>query len=378
MKLRITDLLDDYVDDALPLDPLPQPEIPMEKPQRKQMPRRPRGKKYVQMAAAVVLVVSLSAVVWLSLGERSSGGASLTDVDMGEEAMEEPMEPSPEPVQEDIKAESLQEDGYFLTGFATEDQGLTVMADQIVRSGLRFTVTLTVEADLQQVTGFTMDDAEPYLMLSDGTMVGPTEAGSQTDPENPFSVQDVYDFTGAVEESQLDGAVLYLVIQQVTIDTDSGSKTFRGDWSIMATGDEVALADQLPDGILETEPADTLRPDQDYFLSDVRVSAKECSFWLHTRADQYALAPLGQLDMAAEELTDATCYGFAIETADGTNLGEVTLETALMQTKGVTDTQNLVKCTVTWAQEIDPAQVTGVYFTDGTTSVTASIDAYEY
>lgn len=378
MKLRITDLLDDYMDDDLPLEPMPQPEK-QERPRMTRIPKPRRGKKYVQIAAGLLLAVSLSAVGWISFRGGASSGESLAAAGEAQEAPEASMEPSPEVAAEDTQNESLQEtDGYFITSIGTLDQDITIMAEQVVRDGLTFTATMSMESNLQRVSGFNLEDAETFLVLSDGTQVYPTSASSESGGEDPFTIVDTYDFTGAMEESQLSGATLYMQIYQVTIQTEDGQQTVEGDWSVLVTEDAVAQADALPEAVLEPAPAAALDPEQDFFISDVTVSATGCSFWLHTRAEEYVLAPLGQLELAAENNMDATCYGFAVETEGSANLGELTLDTAQMATMGVTNTQNLVKCTVSWAEEIDPAAVTGLFFTDGTASVVADVDVYEY
>ena len=64
---------------------------------------------------------------------------------------------------------------------------------------------------------------------------------------------------------------------------------------------------------------------------------------------------------------------------DGTyGTGTMTIDSASMSTRGVTDTQNLVYYTVTWKETVDPTSITGLYFTDGITSQTVEVTTYSY
>lgn len=79
MKIRITDLLDDYLDEDLPLDPIPEAGIQKSKSKRKSRPGtlHHRPSRAVQIAAGLVIVISLSAVAGMKLWCGGSKGASL-------------------------------------------------------------------------------------------------------------------------------------------------------------------------------------------------------------------------------------------------------------------------------------------------------------
>ena len=90
------------------------------------------------------------------------------------------------------------------------------------------------------------------------------------------------------------------------------------------------------------------------------------------------LVPQGQLALAAQQGSDETYYGFSILTDGTLDTASVTMDSSTMSTRGVTDTQNLVYCTVTWKETIEPTSITGLYFTDGTTGQTVEVSSYAY
>lgn len=77
MKVRITDLLDDYLDQDLPLDPIPDI-LPKQsgKPMKK-LRRSGRRKRWAQIVAAVLIVASVTTVGGFKLFCGGSTGNSL-------------------------------------------------------------------------------------------------------------------------------------------------------------------------------------------------------------------------------------------------------------------------------------------------------------
>lgn len=73
------------------------------------------------------------------------------------------------------------------------------------------------------MTGFQLADAEVYLLLADDTIVTPTGSTETANAENPFELRDVYEFSDLPEDAELDQAVLYVRIAQVTLTTTDGS-----------------------------------------------------------------------------------------------------------------------------------------------------------
>ena len=113
MKIRITDLLDDYLDEDLPLDPIPEAGIQKSKSKRKSRPGtlHHRPSRAVQIAAGLVIVISLSAVAGMKLWCGGNTGASLAAGNTERYEQADPQPPSPEPVAES-EASDWTDDSY--------------------------------------------------------------------------------------------------------------------------------------------------------------------------------------------------------------------------------------------------------------------------
>ena len=77
MKVRITDLLDDYLDQDLPLDPIPEILPKQSGKPLKKLRRSGRRKRWAQIVAAVLIVVSVTTVGGFKLFCGGSTGTSL-------------------------------------------------------------------------------------------------------------------------------------------------------------------------------------------------------------------------------------------------------------------------------------------------------------
>ena len=374
MKIRITDLLDDYLDEDLPLDPLP--EAGRQKPQHKSRLATPhhRPRRAVQIAAGLVIVLSLSAVAGMKLWCGGSTGASLTAGDVVPQAQAAAQVLSPEP---EIGSEASEwSDGYETVSITSVEDQLSVAVSDVVQEGSSYCLTYTISTEIEHVTGFNLTDAEVYLLLADDTIATPTGSTETINTENPFELRDVYEFSDLPEDAALDQAMLYVRIAQVTLMTTEGSVDIYGQWDVGFSGDSIVLASEMPDRTAE-ESTETIG-NADFSVSDLEVSESGCSFWVHTRQDNYVLVPMGQLALVQENNPGTACYGITMITDGSVSPDNLAVSASLMSTRGVTSTQNLVYCQVEWDGTIDPASILGMYFTDGTDSVRVDVSAYVY
>ena len=374
MKIRITDLLDDYLDEDLPLDPIP--EVGIQKSKRKSRSGAPHHspRRAVQIAAGLVIVISLSAVAGMRLWCGGNTGASLAagNAELYEQADAQP--PSPEPVAEgDISAWP---DGYETVSITSIEDQLSVTVSDVVQEGSRYRLTYTISTEIEHVTGFQLADAEVYLLLADDTIVTPTGSTETGSAENPFELRDVYEFSDLPEDAELDQAVLYVRIAQVTLTTTDGSIDVFGQWDVGFSGDNVLLDPAVPEET-GTENTEALG-DAEFSVTDLEVSESGCSFWVHTKQDNYLMVPIGQLALVQESNPGTACYGISMITDGNISPDNLTVSSSLMSTRGVTSTQNLVYCQVEWNGTIDPASILGMYFTDGTNSAQVEVYAYIY
>ncbi len=387
MKIRITDLLDDYLDDDLPLDAMPEilpGDRPKPRPARK---RHAPKKRLVQIVAAVLIVASISVAGGIKLWDGGSAGKSLAAQPAGEAANPEiaaasPMaSPLPEPTAQMKAAEApasaeetaMEDGGYVTTTISVADSGLNISAGDLKRNGSDFQVNVSLEANLENVTGFLLDDADVLLILEDGTTFAPTGAAESADAENPFVRQEVYSFDDGISEEQLASATLLLQIHSVLVNTTETSSLYTGSWDVGLSEAGVSV---MTDESAETSA--TLSEGQDFTVTDLSVSATGCSFWLHTAADQFTLVPQGQLSLAVQQGGGENYYGFSLVTDGTLGMDAITIDSSDMSTRGVTDTQNLVYCTITWKETIAPTSITGLYFTDGTSGQTVDVSSYVY
>ena len=382
MKIRITDLLDDYLDNDLPLDAMPDilPGDP-HKP-KKSTRHSARRKRGAQIVAAVLIVASISVAGGLKLWCGSPAGKSLSDQAVPadenpqtvEKAAAEPAEPTPEPTETAATEEtSITDGGYTTTTISVDGSGLTVSAGNLRRSGTDYQLDISIDADVENVTGFQLSDMDVDLVLADGTSAMPVGAAESSEPENPFVLREVYSFDQELTEAQLQNATLYLDIRSVLVSTTEESIPYAGQWYIGLSeeGVPVPTEDSL-------DAPTTLSEGQSFTVTDLTVSESGCTFWLHTDVRDFTLVPQGQLSLAAQQDDQWTYYSFSVLT-DGTyGTGTMTIDSASMSTRGVTDTQNLAYYTVTWKETVDPTSITGLYFTDGTTSQTVEVTTDSY
>ena len=382
MKIRITDLLDDYLDNDLPLDAMPDI-LPGDPHKSKKSTRHSAHRKRgAQIVAAVLIVASISVAGGLKLWCGSPAGKSLSDQAVPAEeksqtveySAAEPAELTPGPTEAAATEETpITDGGYITTTISVDGSGLTVSAGNLRRSGTDYQLDISIDADVENVTGFQLSDMDVDLVLADGTSAMPVGAAESSEPENPFVLQEVYSFDQELTEAQLQNATLYLYIRSVLVSTTEESILYAGQWYIGLSEEGVPV----PTEDSQDAPT-TLSEGQSFTVTDLTVSESGCTFWLHTDVRDFTLVPQGQLSLAAQQDDQWTYYSFSVLT-DGTyGTGTMTIDSAAMSTRGVTDTQNLVYYTVTWKETVDPTSITGLYFTDGTTSQTVEVTTYSY
>lgn len=163
MKIRITDLLDEYLDDDLPLDAMPDI-LPGDRPEAKSSQaahRLSHRKRAGQIVAAVLIVASISVAGGLKLWGGGSAGKSLAampaEMDSAVSYTPEPtaaVTPAPESTDDAV----LEDGGYFDSTITVDGEDVNVSAGNLTRSGSTFTLTVTVDTQLENVTGFLLSD----------------------------------------------------------------------------------------------------------------------------------------------------------------------------------------------------------------------------
>lgn len=378
MKIRITDLLDEYLDDDLPLDAMPDI-LPGDRPEAKSSQaahRLSHRKRAGQIVAAALIVASISVAGGLKLW-GGEAGKSLSDTAAEQQAAEAATAlatEEPDTAVEYAEDTSIIDGGYMTSTISVDGDGVNISAGDVSREGSTYSMKITMETPMEHVTGFLLDDYDAYLVLADGTAEEVTSSSETSDSENPFVKTEFFTFDG-LSESELAAATLYIQIHSVSISTTDSTTIMDGQWDMGFSESGYTLSTETA---LEESPAPTLAEGQSFTVTDLTVSQSGCTFWLHSDADQFTLVPQGQLALAAQQGSDETYYGFSILTDGTLDTASVTIDSSTMSTRGVTDTQNLVYCTVTWKETIEPTSITGLYFTDGTTGQTVEVSSYVY
>ena len=385
MKIRITDLLDEYLDDDLPLDAMPDI-LPGDRPEAKSSRaahRLSHRKRAGQIVAAVLIVASISVAGGLKLwGGEAGKSLSDTAAEASPQAAEQQTAEAataltteePDTAVEYAEDTSIIDGGYMTSTISVDGDGVNISAGDVSREGSTYSMKITMETPMEHVTGFLLDDYDAYLVLADGTAEEVTSSSETSDSENPFVKTESFTFDG-LSESELAAATLYIQIHSVSISTTDSTTIMDGQWDMGFSESGYTLSTETA---LEESPAPTLAEGQNFTVTDLTVSQSGCTFWLHSDADQFTLVPQGQLALAAQQGSDETYYGFSILTDGTLDTASVTIDSSTMSTRGVTDTQNLVYCTVTWKETIEPTSITGLYFTDGTTGQTVEVSSYAY
>ena len=385
MKIRITDLLDEYLDDDLPLDAMPDI-LPGDRPKQKpnRAVHRPSHRKRAgQIVAAVLIVASISVAGGLKLWCGGSSGSSLSDTaaaaelspQAAEQTLEEATAEEPDTDLEYTGDTPITDGGYVTSDISVGENGLTITAGEVSRDGSTYSLKVTIEVPMENVTGFLLDDYDVYLVLADGTVEEVTSSSETSYSEDPFARREFFTFDDGLSESELAAATLYLQIHSVALSTTDSTSLITGQWDMGFSESGYTISTETAP---EESEAPTLAEGQSFTVTDLKVSQSGCTFWLHSDADQFTLVPQGQLALAAQQGSDESYYGFSILTDGTLDTSTVTIDSSTMSTRGVTDTQNLVYCTVSWKETIEPTSITGLYFTDGTTGQTVEVSSYAY
>lgn len=381
MKIRITDLLDDYMDDRLPLDEIPDI-LPDDLLKRRKPHHVSRKKRGAQIVAAVLIIASISAAGGMKLwcggaGKSLSSEPKTQDLEPAATAQEATPEPAPEESQVAVADTPLVDGGHFSTTISSVGDVLNVSVGNVTRAGSTYQLKVIIDTAVENVTGFLLEDYDAYLVLQDGTTETLSASSESTYSENPFLKGETFTFDDSLTESELEAATLYFQIRSITLSTTDATAIYFGQWDMCFSETGIMVTTGVSQEQLQGE-VPTIPENQVFSITDLNVSATGCTFWLHTTAEQFTLVPQGQLALAAEQDRDEIYYGFSLLT-DGTLGAEtVTIDSTTMSNRGVTDTQNLVYCTVTWKETIEPTSITGLYFTDGTAGQTVDVNAYVY
>lgn len=213
MKIRITDLLDEYLDDDLPLDAMPDilPGDRSEAKSSRAAHRSSHRKRAGQIVAAVLIVASISVAGGLKLwGGEAGKSLSDTAAEASPQAAEQQTAEAataltteePDTAVEYAEDTSIIDGGYMTSTISVDGDGVNISAGDVSREGSTYSMKITMETPMEHVTGFLLDDYDAYLVLADGTAEEVTSSSETSDSENPFVKTESFTFDG-LSESEL-------------------------------------------------------------------------------------------------------------------------------------------------------------------------------
>lgn len=377
MKIRITDLLDDYIDDNLPLDPCPYKQkcSNIRKTEKKRKTRKIWPvHRLAQLTAGLVIVVSLSVIAFFYVNRSPEGGSQkLTMKHVQTEEIPQNIQMTESVAEQSAVATIAEMDsGYEMYSIEVQENGLSVTMDHLVRNGAVYYLMISISSEIENVTGFVVDDATVRLELTGGETIFPASVDSSQDEADPFDQKLDVDFTGLVSEEEMRDAILVIEISSVTVETTGEPVKISGHWSVCLTENVAAQENDISEDLSVITPPAALDEGYNFAISDAEVSGNSCSFWLRTTSSSYTLVPLGQLELASQKMMDTQCYGFGFISSNGVML-DIVFDASNMSTRGITPSEKLVFCTASWRDTVDLDDVVGIYVTDGSRNIVANV-----
>lgn len=360
MNLRITDLLDDYMDEQLYMDPAAVPdtkrikEAAMKRIHRKKI-TRPVRVALIAAAIVVVLTGTVLAVIHYS---------GITD------AMEQKWNASG-------STEMTQEQKDFIEqrsadiGESVTDQGITVTIDSVTCTGTTVNILYSVELDpevydLDRIESCADALTPIYVENEDYGTVRKSRGGSNGEPEENGVVwrESQVEFSDLPEGANLgDGkTTLHMEMNTFWISATDAEDTLpdvTGTWNFAFLLPQVEATEaQTSDEVLNFENGVTLE------LSDITVEASGCKFAVQTETDEYFFTAGGE-NAALARAAEPDLLAFTVDAlmADGTTVpsdgGGMSYDAE----------QDADLWSIDWTAPLDPADVVSLIFSDGTTEI---------
>lgn len=362
MNLRITDLLDDYMDEKLYLDPVPVPdtkrikEAAMKKIKKQ---RNVRPLRIALIAAAVVLLLTGTVLAVMHY-------TRITD------SMEEKWN-------EQASTEMTSEHKDFIEqrsasiGESVTDQGITVTIDSVTCTAdavnILYSVALDpVMYDLDSVENSADALSVKWVENEDyGTMRSSGGGGSGMLEEDGVVWREMrVEFNDLPEGANLgDGkTTMHIKMNTFWMHSEEGKlPDVMGTWNFafLLPQSEAAEA-KTSDAVLNFDGGITLE------ISGINVTESGCGFTVVTDNNEYIFANNGEeAMMAAAAMPDAPIYTVEVKLADGT---QVPSDGASMSH----DETNGDQWKISWASPLEPSNVVSLIFSDGTTEIEVPLD----
>lgn len=351
MKLRVTELLDDYQDVDLPLDPVPVPEFRRikEVTMKRIESKRHRPLRMLLIAAAIVALLAgtaVAAIYYTNITNRMEANWNALG---GSEMTQE---------QKDFvesKSASINE--------SVTDNGVTVTIDSVTCAEDKVWVLYRIESDVEDVRNTWRPTA--YVTTAGGEVIEATvRGGSGSLDENGSRIfQQTYEFPNLPENVSLTDGTTTMTVEITELyalpeagQEDEGAVFVEGQWifSFLLPESETA-ASVSADATLNFESGVVLT------LHGIAVSESGCSFSVEANSDEYSFVESNLLELVKAAEPELQHYAVTANLSTGGTASSGGVHMSYNEDTGEDD------WSIEWSAPLDPAQVVSLVFTDGDT-----------
>ncbi len=358
MNLRITDLLDDYMDENLYMDPTAVPdtkrikEAAMKKV-KKQRTVRPLRVALIAAAIVVLLTGTVLAVMHYT---------KITD------SMEENWNARAETSMTEEHKDFIEQRSADI-GESVTDQGITVTIDSVTctTDTVYLMVHYELDPEMYDTENIFMCHASlpnRYVENEDfGTSTRSSGGGGKVETDSGYLMHRDITFEDLPEGARLNDGKTTMHIEMTEIafapKGDGELPNVTGTWNfefLLPAGEAVEA--KTSDAVLQFDSGITLE------ISEISVDEKECSFTVASDTEDYIFLAGGEMAKLAQTAQpDMEVFTVDAKMADGTlvpsNGGGMSFNEAT----------GLDEWTIEWSAPLNPEEVVALVFSDGTTEI---------
>lgn len=356
MNLRITDLMDDYMDENLYMDPTAVPDTKRIKEAAMRQINRQRTLRPLRLALIAAAIVVLLTGTVLAVMHYTR----ITD------SMEENWNARAETSMTEEQKDFIEQRSAGI-GESVTDQGITITVDSVTCT--TDTIYLMIQYELDPE----MYDTENILMCHAslpnryvenedfGTSTQSGGGGGNVETDSGYLMRENITFDDLPEGAALnDGkTTMHIEMSEIWFSTREGEEipNVTGTWNF-----EFPLPESES---VQNATTETVDFDNEFSLSitDIKVTETSCKFYAVSSNPEYAIVGKDILDLAQAADPSLVYYSVEALMEDGTSVpvvsGGITYDEA-------TDSDFV---TADWAAPIDPDSVVSLIFSDGTTEI---------
>ena len=370
MKRKITDLLDEYMGDGIPMDPVPVPDLrrikeaAMKKTDQGHKPIRPL--RIVLIAAAVIVLLTGTALGVIHY-------AGITD------SLENRWETFGSEEMTQAQKDFIEERSISV-GDSVTDQDITVTVDSLTCTTdtvyILYTIALdSTVYDIENITSI-LDWLSPISVenpeygvidsVGGGGNGNPAKDGVET-WETRIKFEDLPEGANLGDGN----TTLHMNITEIVYGKDDGAGMkeadgrIQGDWSFSILLPELeAIETKESDAVVSFDTTLEFENGIVLELCDIKVNESECAFLVRTDSEDYIFVGGDgiQAQLARTAQPDVPTFVMYANMADGSMVyGAAGMDYELGE--------DVDRWTLQWATPMDPKSIVSLTFSDGTTEI---------